>query len=154
MGGVQRFRVADALAEQLGIGNADYLTLPLFGVLSDMVSELELVLDEGPKNWLDDLSEDRPGRIAHAATESLNVTEIVDTLRQLGRRKLRPPLSISNVDDLHAALEQRLCDYLSPRIRKMLDQWRARGAWEDDLKLGIITSPKARERDRQQRSAH
>lgn len=139
MGRVKLFQATHAVAEQLGI-DSEPLQYGGYLVLSNMLTELELVLREGPGSWTDDPTSDRHGRIARGATEGLSYDELVSALRDFRLDRFSPKLTIGHVRDVEPAFCDVLVRWLAPRILRMLDQWRKRDAWASDLALGVITA--------------
>jgi hypothetical protein len=128
-GRATRFRVADALAEELGI-ESEPAGPQAFRVLLALVPELDDALARDPDEWAADGS--RAEQMVRTATEGFDVAELVAALGQLGWGRLQPPLTVGDVGDLKESLAWVLARELSPRLRRMLDQWRKRGAWTAD----------------------
>lgn len=141
LGQAKQFNVIDAVAEQLGI-DSDRLDEYAYWVLADMVPELEAILKEDPGNWVDIVDQGRHERIAKAAVENLNLYELPHVLEHFGLARFKPPISVSHVNEIEPKLKAHIVNWLAPRVLKMLDQWRNRGAWDPDLPLGIVPMPK------------
>ncbi len=141
LGQSKQFTVIDAMAEQLGI-DSDRLDEYSYWVLADMVPELESVLNEDPGNWVNIVDQGRHVRIAEAAVNKLNLLELPHVLEKFGLARFKPPLTISHTHELEPKMKAHIVSWLAPRVLKMLDQWRNRGAWDPDLARGIVPMPK------------
>ncbi len=131
-GQVKRYTVVDNLAEQLDL---EVETHSGYRLVANMVPELERVMEEGPGSWADDPISDRHGRVARAGVEGLELEELVGLIEELNLGRFHPPLRLDHVDKLHGQLASVVADWLAPRVLRMLDRWRKRGAWEAGMML-------------------
>lgn len=136
--------IVDKLAEELG-RNSQFFGPEACDCVVALATELGDVLREGPGTWVDDLEQDRPGRLARAATNDIGLYQAVEAAHQFGWRRLKGSTSVRTVDDFLPATVEMLVAELSPTIRQMIDRWRDQGLWQPQVKRGLVTSRKASE---------
>jgi hypothetical protein len=135
---VQRVKVLDALAEDLGL-SSDRFNDAGYLVLDELLGPLQAAMDLGPGYWVDDGLTNRHREIAETAIRLLTVDDLLAAAAQFGWQKYhlsgdRPP----RLFEVERLVRDLFTQKLAQRVFNALEKWRKANAWPataDSLRL-------------------
>ena len=129
----QRGDILDELADHLGIDPVNLRDAGYY-LLWDLLESLRInVSDEGSGSWVDDMEAQRHTRIAGEVVKDACVDDLLLAAQQFGWRRLR--VTESEFQSIASEVRKAFSAKLAQQIYKLLERWRKKNVWNQDLGL-------------------